>query len=221
MNSNAAGYVVAASMAAGGVGPLILWRRRRQIRRNGRITQFVIAADGTFLCVVSIGLFGKAFGWENAAFAVVATILASEWVALIRAAVSLPAPAGLLSIRAGETKLLRKRWTGVPFFGAILRRTPLRHLGGPVYLDTCSHNVQRVIEGMHDAEAVHIYSAGLCIAFELFWAARGSGLSAGLSLGVNLILNIYPVLHLRLACGRLERLRKASTHKAAVRRTKL
>jgi hypothetical protein len=202
-------FIVAASAAAGSIGPLILWARRRQMRRKGRAIQLAVAVSGTFACAVSAWLFGKAFGATSALFASTVTILTAEWVALLHATVSVPRPSCFLKLRDGEVSLLRQRWTGVPFFGLMLRRTPLKHLGGEVYLGACSNDASRVLRGMQTAESVHIWSALCCLPLILFWAMNKAWASVGISFAVNLMLNVYPVLHLRLARGRIVKFLKS------------
>ena len=90
-------------------------------------------------------------------------------------------------------------------FGQVLRRTRLRHLGGSVYLSECGNRAGCVLGGIEADEAIHSGALLFCTPLVLIWCVRGFWSPVVSSLAMNLILNVYPILHLRLTRYRLQR----------------
>jgi hypothetical protein len=145
------------------------------------------------------------FGAASAIYAAVVTMLVAVWTGMLHTVVPLALPASLRKVSVPELAVLRRRCTGIPLFGLVLRRTPLRHLGGAVYLAKFDNDPARVRHGIQDAEAIHVWSLLFCTPWLAFWCWRGWWFSVGLSLAVHLFLNLYPILHLRFTRGRMER----------------
>ena len=89
---------------------------------------FLLALGGALLA------FRRVFGSHSPPHAVMVMVLVTAWAAVLQSVVPLPVPAPLLRVSAREFALLRFPGTGVRGFGALLRHTPLRHLGGEVFL---------------------------------------------------------------------------------------
>lgn len=86
---------------------------------------------------------------------------------------------------------------GIPIFGAILKGTPLRRLNQRVYLRSSSDDISTVRTYIENAEAAHFWG-GLATIPYLAFAWSQEWWSALLSVIVfNLVVNIYPILHLR------------------------
>ena len=102
-----------------------------------------------------------------------------------------------------EGKVLRR--LGVFSFGKLLRKTPLRYLNSRVYLDQQRRDPLRVRHQAASAEASHFWAAVLfipCIALAAVWGEWT--VVAWFSL-VQVLVNVYPILHLRHIRGRLDR----------------
>lgn len=109
------------------------------------------------------------------------------------------------------------RWFGVPAFGALLRNTPLRYLNGSVYLAEGRRSVDALRRRTESSEAIHFWAA-LCftpyIAYTLW---RGLAPEAMLFGVVQLVVNVYPILHLRIVRARLDRITRAASRLRAAK----
>lgn len=106
---------------------------------------------------------------------------------------------GVLESEAGYRRL------GVHAFGALLRRSPLRLLNTAVYLPRGPGDLARLARLAESAEAAHFWAALLFTPYigYAFW--RGWWRAGLVLLAVQLVLNLYPMLHLRLVRARLAR----------------
>ncbi len=115
-------------------------------------------------------------------------------------------PRPLRALRRWEAGGGVYRALGVPLFGTLLRRTPLRLFNRDVYLGNGLTGAASVAAELEAAEASHFFAAVLVlpymvkIALERRWAAL-FWVSAA-----QVLINVYPVLHLRLTRRRFERL---------------
>ena len=148
---------------------------------------------------------GRAFRGQPRLFAAIVMILMTMWAALCQSAVGLGMPHGLLKVSASEARLLRRPWTGVRLFGAILRNTPLRHLGGRVFLSQAPDDIPAIVRGLHDAENVHLWALLFSCPWLIVWAWHGRWISILCGLAVHVPLNIFPILHLRSVTFRVNR----------------
>jgi hypothetical protein len=105
------------------------------------------------------------------------------------------------AIRAGA----RNRW-GVQSFGAFLRNTPFRYLNRSVYLTNQQHDLPAVLRRLESAETIHFWAAVLFTPYIVYIAARGLYAYAWLFVLIQVVFNLYPILHLRLVRARLSRL---------------
>lgn len=136
-------------------------------------------------------------------FAAMVCILGLAFVA--EPVVRLRPPAALRPVRRWEATGGVYRTLGVRRFGTILRHTPLRALNARVYL-AAAGDVEHVRALLESAEASHLLSAVLTAPYMAYAGARGRwGTVVGFSLA-QLLLNLYPIAHLRLARHRLERI---------------
>ena len=98
------------------------------------------------------------------------------------------------------------RALGVPAYGRLLRRTPLRLFNRDVYLQDGLPDTQRVGAELEAAEASHFWAAVLVVPYMVHAALAERWVAL---LGVSLaqaLVNAYPVMHLRLSRHRLDRL---------------
>lgn len=115
-------------------------------------------------------------------------------------------PKALHGLRPWELEGDAIRRLRVPSFGRLLRRTPLRYFNPRVYLGRGRQDPRRVRAQAESAEASHFWAAVLftpCIALA---AATGRWSVAAWFTLAQLLVNVYPILHLRHVRGRLDRL---------------
>ena len=216
MHFDSSFLVIPASVAGGAVGMLAFWNRRPRKDGENNLLQIAVLLMGSVAFGVSLLLFAKAFGASSAVFAVTVTMLVAAWTGMFHTVVPLRLRASSLKVGRREFALLRWRWTGVPLFGLTLRSTPLRHLGGAVYLNQCAKDSARVLRGIQEAEEIHVWSMLFCSPWLVFWCLRGWWFSVASSLTVHALLNAYPILHLRLTRGRMERYAARLAHRKRV-----
>jgi hypothetical protein len=114
-------------------------------------------------------------------------------------------PASLRAIRAWETEGTLYRRLRVPVFGSLLRETPLRLLNTAVYLTHARNKVGEVYQRAEAAEAAHFWAAVLFTPYIAFVGLTGHLRIAGIFLVIQVLFNIYPILHLRIVRARLLR----------------
>ena len=205
MNPDAYRHILVASIAGGIAGALVMWNRKRsQIAGENNLRRFTVLTIGTAASACALFAFTKAFGDHSQIYAAMVMILITGWAAMLLSVVQLPVPRFVLRVRIGEFAVLRSPWTGVRSFGALLRSTPLRHLGGRVYLSDVGRDPLAVLRGIHDAEVVHIWALLFCGPWLVFWGLQGLWMSIVSGLAVHVPLNVYPILHLRYVTWRIE-----------------
>jgi hypothetical protein len=119
-------------------------------------------------------------------------------------------PRPLRAIRRSEGALYRR--LGVPRFGKLLRDTPLRYLNVAVYLTPRQPDLAKLARLTEAAEAAHFWAAVVftpTIAYA-WWIGRRWEAASFLLL--QLLVNVYPILHLRLVRSRLERVLRKRPH---------
>lgn len=115
-------------------------------------------------------------------------------------------PSALRRLRPWELKGDMYRWLAVPAFGKLLRRTPLRYLNSAVYRNQSRIDPLKLSLQLESGEAAHFWAAVLlmpCIGYA--WL-KGEWSVVGWFLLAQVLVNLYPILHLRLVRGRLGRL---------------
>jgi glycosyl-4,4'-diaponeurosporenoate acyltransferase len=90
-------------------------------------------------------------------------------------------------------------------FGRLLRQAPLRYLNSAVYLDRERRDPLQVRLLVESAEATHFWAAVLIMPYLIFAGLNGMWhVVAWFSLA-QVLVNVYPILHLRHIRGRLDR----------------
>ncbi|MDR7100651.1 MFS family permease [Lysobacter niabensis] len=115
-------------------------------------------------------------------------------------------PAALRPLRRWEREGHVYRRLGVVGFGRLLRRTPLRYLNSAVYLDRARRHPGQVRHRAESAEASHFWVAVLFMPYVVFAALGGMWSVAAWCLLAQVLVNVYPILHLRHVRGRLDRI---------------
>ena len=114
-------------------------------------------------------------------------------------------PAGLRPLRRRDREGDAYRRLGVLGFGKLLRHSPLRYLNAAVYLDRGRRDPAAVRAMAESSEASHFWAAVLFMPYVAYAALRGMwSVVAWFSLA-QVLVNVYPILHLRQARGRLDR----------------
>jgi hypothetical protein len=130
---------------------------------------------------------------------------------------ALPLPFGLRRVRPWERDGGAYRRLGVFRFGAALRQSPLRWLNASVYLGPGGKDLQALRRHAASAEATHFWAALLLAPTIAGLGFTGRWTMAALFLAVELLFNVYPILHLRALRGRLDAaLGRARTAPAAL-----
>ena len=164
---------------------------------------------------------GVAAGYTVAFFALQRAMpfsLASPWfvfVAMVcvlglafvaQSIVMLRMPPSLRAVREWEYKGGLYQALHAPAFGRLLRRTPLRLFNRDVYLRGRRDDAARVGAELEAAEASHLLAAVLVLPYMIYASLLGWWTALfGVSLAQALI-NVYPIMHLRLTRHRLDRL---------------
>ena len=94
---------------------------------------------------------------------------------------------------------------GVSAFGGILRRTPLRLLNLDVYLGGSRRDPASLAVQLEAAEAAHLLDAALVVPYMAYAGMQGWWAVVTWFVILQLAANVYPILHLRTARGRLLR----------------
>ena len=163
----------------------------------------LLGAAATF--GISLCLFGRVIGFTSPWFALLAMFCFLGLVAAARNLFILRLPPALRPVQAWETRGGLYRSLGVPAFGALLRRTPLRWLQPLVYLNHDPGNPDRVQYQIEGAEAAHFWAAVLLVPYMVFAGVQHWWGVLGWFMVVQVIGNVYPILHLRWVRGRLQR----------------
>ena len=129
--------------------------------------------------------------------------------------VTLRVPRALRELRPWEVKRNAYRWLEVPAFGELLRRTPLRYLNSAVYLNRSRIDLVDVRRRAQFAEACHFWAAVLVMPYIGYKLCKGEWIVAGWFLLAQVLVNVYPILHLRIVRGRLDQL-IAMSHRTRV-----
>jgi hypothetical protein len=173
-------------------------------RRRGWIGLTAVAAGYVlaFLAIQRVVPFSLSSPW----FVVVAMICFLGLMFVAQPLVMIRMPRPLRRIRAWEVEGRVYRALAVPAYGRLLRRTALRLFNRDVYLHNGLRDTRRVGAELEAAEASHFWAAVLVVPYMVH--AGLSGMWGGL-IGISLaqvLVNVYPVMHLRLSRHRLNRL---------------
>ncbi|GAB3094245.1 glycosyl-4,4'-diaponeurosporenoate acyltransferase CrtO family protein [Lysobacter terrae] len=116
-------------------------------------------------------------------------------------------PQFLREVRAWEaTGTVYRRW-GVERFGWVLRLPPLRFLNASVHLANGQRDLSSLYRHAASSEATHFWAALLFMPYIAFVWTQGRGGVAAFFLLIQVLFNVYPILHLRLLRGRLAAMR--------------
>jgi len=114
-------------------------------------------------------------------------------------------PGPLHSVRRCERAGNAYRRLGVPEFGKLLRRSPLRYLNAGVYLAARHGDLDEVRVRAEGSEANHFWVAVLFTPYVLYAALEHQWQVAAWFTLAQVVVNVYPILHLRHVRERLAR----------------
>jgi hypothetical protein len=151
--------------------------------------------------LVSVALFGCAVGYMSAWFGLMASFCLLGVFSLLHPFIPLRVPARWRQSTPGELRFFRS--IGVDAFGRWLRRSPARMLNKDVYL-TATRKAATVHANLEYAEAAHVWATFLTVPYLVvaFAGHRWAGFAALVIF--DGVINIYPVLHLRVARSRVD-----------------
>jgi hypothetical protein len=120
--------------------------------------------------------------------------------------VMLRMPSPLRAIRTWEIGDGLYRALGVPAFGRLLRRTPLRMFNRDVYFTNGPRDAARVTAELEAAEASHFWAAMLVVPYMAWLGLQAAWLPLAWIALAQALINLYPMMHLRLSRYRLDRI---------------
>jgi len=147
-------------------------------------------------------------------FVFVAMICFLGLAAMARPLVDIRMPRALRPVRAWEVERGLYQKLGVPAFGRLLRRTSLRQLNTDVYLGGDSRGTARLNAQLEAAEASHVWDALLVLPYVVHAGVTGAWMTVLAFTLAQVIVNAYPVMHLRLTRYRLGRLTERRSRRA-------
>jgi hypothetical protein len=155
------------------------------------------------------------FSLESPWFVFVAMICFLGLVFVAQPIVMMRMPRPLRTIRAWEVEGALYGALGVPAYGRLLRRTPLRQFNRDVYLHDGLCDSRRVAAELEAAETSHFCAALLVVPYMVDLLLRGRWTPLLWFSVAQVLINAYPVMHLRMTRSRLDRLAlKRSSHRA-------
>lgn len=180
---------------------LLLWLRLIAVA-VGYVLAFVVARRWLSVSVTS------------PAFVVIAMVCALGLAAVAAPVIPIRMPAALRPVRPWEGRRGPYAWLGVPAFGRMLRRTPLRLLNTHVYVETTGRENSGLEVRLESAEASHVWVALLVVPYMAYLVARAEWLALFWVTAAQVAWNLYPVMHLRQARFRVGRLTRRARGRA-------
>jgi len=159
----------------------------------------------TVAFAVSLNMLRRAVGFSSPWFALTTMFCFLGLVAFARPLLILTLPSFLRTVRVWEMRSRLYRVLGVSAFGELLRRTPLRYLQPLVYLKRYPGDPTMVQTQIEGAEAAHFWAAALVIPYMMFACVQNWWGVIFWFMIVQVVGNVYPILHLRWVRGRLTR----------------
>lgn len=163
----------------------------------------LLAAIATF--GFSLFMFQRAVGWKSPWFSLDVMCCFLGVVTIGRPLFRLEMPRWLRPVRTWELKSKLYPVLGVPVFGLLLRRTALRFLNPEVYLSQSPGDPDMVLARIESAEAAHLWAAVLLFPYIMYACAQNRWNVVFWFTLVQIVGNIFPILHLRWVRGRMKR----------------
>lgn len=166
------------------------------------------------LFAVSLNLFRGFVGVTSPWFALLVMLCFLGVAAFARPLFFLRLPRPLRKLGSSELTAESYRLLGVPTFGKLLRRSPLRYLNRVVYLTHHRGDYSTIDAELEAAEAAHFWAALVLAPFMVYAGVQQKWSVLGWFVVIQVLANLYPILHLRSVRGRLQRFldRRQSRH---------
>lgn len=117
------------------------------------------------------------------------------------------------AFRAVDPRLVKQGiygWLGVRGFGTLLRNTPLRYFNNSVYRGSGKRSLAELNRKLESAEAIHFWAAVMFTPYIAYIWSRGLIAETVLFVLIQVVFNVYPVLHLRIVRARLSRVEQTT-----------
>jgi len=114
-------------------------------------------------------------------------------------------PGVLRPVRRCERAGNAYRRLGVPGFGRLLRRSPLRYFNAALYIEARQNDLHYMRLQTESAEANHFWAAVLFAPYVLYAGLNHRWQVAAWFTLAQVMVNVYPILHLRYVRARLTR----------------
>ena len=178
------------------------------MRRFGQWMRFLAVAAGytaAFFALQRAMPFSLASPW----FVFVAMVCVLGLAFVAQPIVMLRMPPSLRAVREWEYTGGLYQALRAPAFGRLLRRTPLRQFNRDVYLRGRRDDAARVGAELEAAEASHLLAAVLVLPYMIYLGLRHAWAPLAWITLAQALVNLYPIMHLRLARHRLDRVARA------------
>ncbi len=151
-------------------------------------------------------------------FVVAAMICFLGLMSVAKDLVRIRMPRAIRGVRDWEARGRVYRVLGVAAFGALLRRTPLRLLNTDVYLAPRTRHTGALGAQLEAAEASHFWAAVLVVPYMVRLGLAGTWGALFWVTVAQALANLYPIMHLRMARHRLDRMTARRTARTPVSR---
>lgn len=155
--------------------------------------------------ILAIAAFGWVVGPASPWFGLIASFCVLGLLDLAMPYVQLRLPGSLRELRPWEVRGSVYRAMGVLAFGAILRGTPLRLLNQRVYLGASPRGLGIVRSHIENAEAAHFWGGLMTVPYLVLAWDQGWKAAFTTVMLFNLVVNAYPIFHLRSVRARMGR----------------
>ena len=172
---------------------------------QGRVKHVVMLVATVAAFGVSMYLLQTAIGPRSPWFAFMVLLCFLGLAKIADPVYRLKVPRGLWRLRPWELAGDVYRRLGVAQFGALLRNTPLRVFNLEVYVSRHRGNLPRIYGLIEAAEAAHVWSAVLLLPYLAYCAWSGRWEVFAWFVVAQVVGNAYPIMHLRMVRGRLDR----------------
>jgi len=154
--------------------------------------------------VLSIAWLGRVVGVDSPWFALIASFCFLGLFDLVHPFVPILMPRFLRRVRSWEVRGGAYRAIGVPIFGEFLRRTPVRRLNRRVYLQAFRGDLSAVRRQIENAESAHFWGGVATVPYLVLAWSRGWWEALMSVVLFNLVVNAYPIFHLRTIRARID-----------------
>lgn len=156
---------------------------------------------------ISLAMFRRAVGVDSPWFGLMSMLDVLGLVAFARPLLRLRLPGFLRTEREWEATGRVYRALYVPAFGALLRRTALRHLNPLVYLK--QYPDPSIVQAqLESAEAAHLLAAAVLMPYIIYAALQDWWTAVAWLTVVQIGSNVYPIMHLRWVRVRIKQLHR-------------